>query len=42
MKEYELAYNFFLIKQQEEEKIKKICGVTSLSEIVNNNLQSDF
>ena len=31
MKEYELAYNFFLIKQQEEEKIKKICGVTSLS-----------
>jgi hypothetical protein len=42
MKEYELAYNFFLIQQQEEEKIKKICGVTSLSEIVNNNLQSDL
>lgn len=37
-----MAYNFYLIKQQEEEKIKKICGVSSLGEIANNNLQSDF
>lgn len=37
-----MAYNFFLIKQQEEEKIKKICGVSSLGQIANNNFQADY